>query len=391
MCERYPGYLFGGTPVSSWDRSFNSLENQIQQQYRGRAGAGARCWGSMSEGGGVSAAGGDSCKTNLIVNYLPQTMTEKDLYAMFMTIGPIESCRVMKDFKTGYSYGFGFVNFTREEDAARAIDTFNGYQLRNKRLKVSYARPSGDDIKDTNLYVTNLPRAITEEQLETIFGKYGRIVQKHILRDKSNGTPRGVAFVRFDKREEAQEAIAALNNVIPEGGTEPLSVKPTSSDAVYRRGVSRANSRLRLHSDTMVRARLTSLGAHGRSSVPPTTLERQPCVAEEHGKQKAAYYAGWAAGFHHNRGDYAWTCGNCMMPDPWERFSSPPLPGSHPTTPRNGCRPGVCVNNRVYPPNYVGKGASRASRGRNLPWAPNYGAEERYKGQRCRNAPTPYW
>ncbi|XP_063896438.1 sex-lethal homolog isoform X7 [Helicoverpa armigera] len=254
MCERYPGYLFGGTPVSSWDRSFNSLENvsifqQIQQQYRGRAGAGARCWGSMSEGGGVSAAGGDSCKTNLIVNYLPQTMTEKDLYAMFMTIGPIESCRVMKDFKTGYSYGFGFVNFTREEDAARAIDTFNGYQLRNKRLKVSYARPSGDDIKDTNLYVTNLPRAITEDQLETIFGKYGRIVQKHILRDKSNGTPRGVAFVRFDKREEAQEAIAALNNVIPEGGTEPLSVK----------------------------------------------------VAEEHGKQKAAYYAGWAAGFHHNR------------------------------------------------------------------------------------------
>ncbi|CAH2093483.1 unnamed protein product [Euphydryas editha] len=227
-----------------------TLLQQIQQQYRGRVGAGVRCWGSMSEGGGISSAGGDTAKTNLIVNYLPQTMTEKDLYAMFMTIGPIESCRVMKDFKTGYSYGFGFVNFTREEDAARAIDTFNGYQLRNKRLKVSYARPSGEDIKETNLYVTNLPRAITEEQLETIFGKYGRIVQKHILRDKSNGTPRGVAFVRYDKREEAQEAIAALNNVIPEGGTEPLSVK----------------------------------------------------VAEEHGKQKAAYYAGWAAGFHHNRG-----------------------------------------------------------------------------------------
>lgn len=40
-------------------------------------------------------------------------------------------------FQTGYSYGFGFVNYTREEDASRAIDTFNGYQLRNKRLKVS--------------------------------------------------------------------------------------------------------------------------------------------------------------------------------------------------------------------------------------------------------------
>ncbi|XP_028172301.1 sex-lethal homolog isoform X2 [Ostrinia furnacalis] len=370
MCDRYPGYLFGGTPVSSWDRSFNSLENQIQQQYRGRVGPHSRYWGSMSEGGGISAAGGDSCKTNLIVNYLPQSMTEKDLYAMFMTIGPIESCRVMKDFKTGYSYGFGFVNFTREEDAARAIDTFNGYQLRNKRLKVSYARPSGDDIKETNLYVTNLPRAITEDQLETIFGKYGRIVQKHILRDKSNGAPRGVAFVRFDKREEAQEAIAALNNVIPDGGTEPLSVK----------------------------------------------------VAEEHGKQKAAYYAGWAAGFHHNRvapapppprqhsldqldmvhrrdfsahgpwpkpRDYAWNCGSCMVPEPWERFPSPPLGGSHPNTPRNGCRPN-CANRLGFPNYMPGKGTPRSARGgRNPPWAPGF--EERYKGQRCRNGPSPYW
>ncbi|CAG5047080.1 unnamed protein product [Parnassius apollo] len=332
---------------------------QIQQQYRGRVGSAGRCWGSMSEGGGVSAAG-DTCKTNLIVNYLPQTMTEKDLYAMFMTIGPIESCRVMKDFKTGYSYGFGFVNFTREEDAARAIETFNGYRLRNKRLKVSYARPSGDDIKDTNLYVSNLPRAITEEQLETIFGKYGRIVQKHILRDKNNGTPRGVAFVRFDKREEAQEAIAALNNVIPEGGTEPLSVK----------------------------------------------------VAEEHGKQKAAYYAGWAAGFHHNRGirpltkkilglsqpycstqgDYSWSCGNCMMPDPWDKFPNPPLGGSHPNTPRNGCRPGICVNARVTYPNYMpNKGNPRPPRvARNLPWAPAF-PDERLKGQRCRNGTAPYW
>ncbi|KAH9640533.1 hypothetical protein HF086_001582 [Spodoptera exigua] len=318
MCERYPGYLFGGTPVSSWDRSFNSLENQIQQQYRGRAGAGARCWGSMSEGGGVSAAGGDSCKTNLIVNYLPQTMTEKDLYAMFMTIGPIESCRVMKDFKTGYSYGFGFVNFTREEDAARAIDTFNGYQLRNKRLKVSYARPSGDDIKDTNLYVTNLPRAITEEQLETIFGKYGRIVQKHILRDKSNGTPHSakycssfdrflILFYRFDKREEAQEAIAALNNVIPEGGTEPLSVKIVDTDcskSLHHRPAAMLCTDAACRVPTAdcgstvtqwCEPGLTSLGAHGRSS-----------VAEEHGKQKAAYYAGWAAGFHHNRVIILW-------------------------------------------------------------------------------------
>ncbi|XP_065077306.1 protein sex-lethal-like isoform X4 [Ochlerotatus camptorhynchus] len=163
--------------------------------------------------------------TNLIVNYLPQDMSEREMYSMFSTMGPIESCRIMRDMKTGYSYGFGFVNFLSEDAAQRAIRCLNGYSVRNKRIKVSYARPQSDDIKETNLYITNLPRTITDEQLDIIFGKYGTIVQKNILRDKLTGHPRGVAFVRFNKREEAQEAISALNNVIPQGGTQPLIVR----------------------------------------------------------------------------------------------------------------------------------------------------------------------
>ncbi|XP_023725329.1 sex-lethal homolog isoform X4 [Cryptotermes secundus] len=188
-------------------------------------------------------------KTNLIINYLPQNMTEKELYSMFVTIGPVESCRVMKDFKTGYSYGFGFVNYSKAEDASRAIGTLNGLQVQNKRLKVSFARPSGEEIKETNLYVTNLPRNITEQYLDMLFGKYGQIVQKNLLKDKLTGMPRGVAFVRFDRRDEAQEAINSLNGIVPENGTEPLVVK----------------------------------------------------IAEEHGKQKAAYYAGWQAGYNQSR------------------------------------------------------------------------------------------
>lgn len=52
-------------------------------------------------GGGQNRSLSESsdARTNLIVNYLPQNMTEKELYSMFVTIGPVESCRVMKDFK----------------------------------------------------------------------------------------------------------------------------------------------------------------------------------------------------------------------------------------------------------------------------------------------------
>lgn len=99
-------------------------------------------------------------------------------------------------FQTGYSYGFAFINFINEESAHRAVKCLNGYSLRGKRLKVSLARPQSDELRETNLYVTNLPRTITEDQLDTIFGKYGLIVQKNILRDKLTGQPRGVAFVR---------------------------------------------------------------------------------------------------------------------------------------------------------------------------------------------------
>ncbi|XP_039958590.1 sex-lethal homolog isoform X1 [Bactrocera neohumeralis] len=181
--------------------------------------------GSGGGGGGGDGLGGGSNGTNLIVNYLPQDMTDRELYALFRTIGPINTCRIMRDYKTGYSFGYAFVDYASETDSQRAIRSLNGITVRNKRLKVSYARPGGESIKDTNLYVTNLPRTITDDQLDTIFGKYGMIVQKNILRDKLTGKPRGVAFVRFNKREEAQEAISALNNVIPEGGSQPLTVR----------------------------------------------------------------------------------------------------------------------------------------------------------------------
>ncbi|XP_030381512.1 sex-lethal homolog isoform X2 [Scaptodrosophila lebanonensis] len=163
--------------------------------------------------------------TNLIINYLPQDMTDRELYSLFSSCGSINTCKIMRDYKTGYSFGYGFVDYNAEADSETAIQKLNGYYVRNKRLKVSYARPGGQSIKDTNLYVINLPRSINDEQLDRIFSPYGRIVQRNILRDKLTGRPRGVAFVRYNKREEAQGAIQALNNTIPEGGTQPISVR----------------------------------------------------------------------------------------------------------------------------------------------------------------------
>ncbi|XP_066260276.1 sex-lethal homolog isoform X1 [Euwallacea similis] len=164
-------------------------------------------------------------KTKLIVNYIPQFATEDDLAQIFASLGQIESIKIMRDYKTGYSYGFGFVKYLKEEDAAKAIEMLNGFNFRNKRLKVSYSRPPGTDMKDSNLYITNLPKNVTEEDVENLFKDYGEIVQRTVLKDKHTGMPRGVAFVRFSKGEEAQAAIANLDGKLLENAMLPLNVR----------------------------------------------------------------------------------------------------------------------------------------------------------------------
>lgn len=49
----------------------------------------------------------------------------------------ITNINFLNILQTGYSYGFGFINYSTEEAATRAIKCLNGVQVRNKRLKVS--------------------------------------------------------------------------------------------------------------------------------------------------------------------------------------------------------------------------------------------------------------
>ncbi|XP_021922741.1 ELAV-like protein 1 isoform X8 [Zootermopsis nevadensis] len=167
----------------------------------------------------------EESKTNLIVNYLPQTMTQEEIRSLFSSIGEVESCKLIRDKVTGQSLGYGFVNYHRPEDAEKAINTLNGLRLQNKTIKVSYARPSSEAIKGANLYVSGLPKNMTQQDLENLFSPYGRIITSRILCDNITGLSKGVGFIRFDQRIEAERAIQELNGTIPKGSTEPITVK----------------------------------------------------------------------------------------------------------------------------------------------------------------------
>lgn len=53
------------------------------------------------QNGNSNGNGQEDSKTNLIVNYLPQTMTQDEIKSLFQSIGSVESCKLIRDKVTG--------------------------------------------------------------------------------------------------------------------------------------------------------------------------------------------------------------------------------------------------------------------------------------------------
>ena len=79
--------------------------------------------------------------TKLYVGNLAFQTTSQDLQQLFGQAGTVESASVMEDRDTGRSRGFAFVEMSTKEEAASAIEQFNGKEVGGRTLKVNEARP----------------------------------------------------------------------------------------------------------------------------------------------------------------------------------------------------------------------------------------------------------
>lgn len=68
-----------------------------------------------------------------------------------------------------------------------------------------------------NIFVGNLPRDITDEDLQEAFGAYGKVATVSVIKDKFTGEPRGFGFVEMPNKTEAQAAIAGVNGKMVKG------------------------------------------------------------------------------------------------------------------------------------------------------------------------------
>jgi RNA recognition motif-containing protein len=67
--------------------------------------------------------------------------TEDELRDLFTQAGTVKSVHIATDRETGRSRGFGFVEMGTQGEMDKAIQMFNGTQLRNRTLTVNQARP----------------------------------------------------------------------------------------------------------------------------------------------------------------------------------------------------------------------------------------------------------
>src|ERR1043165_4488335 len=82
--------------------------------------------------------------TKLYVGNLSFQTTSEDLKEHFAQAGNVESASVVEDRMTGRSRGFGFVEMSTPEEAAAAIEQFNGKDFGGRNLTVHEARPRTD-------------------------------------------------------------------------------------------------------------------------------------------------------------------------------------------------------------------------------------------------------
>jgi cold-inducible RNA-binding protein len=82
--------------------------------------------------------------TKLYVGNLSFRTTSEELREAFAGVGTVESASVIEDRDTGRSRGFAFVEMATPEEAAAAIEQFNGKEFGGRNLTVNEAKPRTD-------------------------------------------------------------------------------------------------------------------------------------------------------------------------------------------------------------------------------------------------------
>lgn len=181
-------------------------------------------WSSPTLAGGYTRGGEDF---SIFVGDLAPDVSDYVLQEHFRQYFPtVRSAKVITDPITGRSKGYGFVRFGSEAERDRALVDMQGQYLSSRPIRVSIAtakrnpvpgqateqqreaRPADYDPSNTTLFIGGLSASVTEDQLRSIFGRFGDIVYTKIPQGK------GCGFVQYVDRKSAEIAMGEMNSCV---------------------------------------------------------------------------------------------------------------------------------------------------------------------------------
>jgi len=65
---------------------------------------------------------------------------------------------------------------------------------------------------EVKLYVGNLSKSTTQEELNTLFAGAGEVASVNIIKDRTSGESKGFAFVTMSAQSEADKAVSMFNS-----------------------------------------------------------------------------------------------------------------------------------------------------------------------------------
>ncbi|CAI9763164.1 unnamed protein product [Fraxinus pennsylvanica] len=158
-------------------------------------------------------------EAKLFVGNLPYDVDSEKLAQLFEQAGVVEIAEVIYNRETDQSRGFGFVTMSTVEEAEKAVEMFNRYDINGRLLTVNKAAPRGSRPERTprafepsfRVYVGNLPWQVDNARLEQLFSEHGKVVDAKVVYDRESGRSRGFGFVTMSSETELNDAIAALD------------------------------------------------------------------------------------------------------------------------------------------------------------------------------------
>ncbi|KAK9813166.1 hypothetical protein WJX72_010040 [[Myrmecia] bisecta] len=214
---------YNGCPIPSTDQVFRLNWAAF--------GVGKSLAEGQAAGGAPVATGGATIDHSVFVGDLANDVTDYVLQEHFRQFFPsVRSAKVITDPLSGRSKGYGFVRFGSEPERDRALTEMNGHFISQRPIRVSLAtakkttampgssalavaqgnapHPGDYDPTNTTLFIGGLGAGVTEDDLKTIFGRYGEIIYTKIPPGK------GCGFVQFVQRHAAEAAMAQMNGQV---------------------------------------------------------------------------------------------------------------------------------------------------------------------------------